>query len=127
MPASRNARAITLAPRSWPSSPGFATRTRIGTGVEGKEDSGIGRRRIPQRDGIPAAAGQSSGVARIVSGETTSLRYGIEEGKRDGEVIQRYFVRGAVPVHRARTGRSAPLRDPGAGGGGGRHGLQPAA
>src|SRR5476651_1645404 len=29
MPASRRARAITLAPRSWPSSPGFATSTRI--------------------------------------------------------------------------------------------------
>src|SRR5450432_2848863 len=29
MPASRRARAITLAPRSWPSRPGFATRTRI--------------------------------------------------------------------------------------------------
>src|ERR1043165_2754789 len=30
MPASRSALAITLAPRSWPSSPGFATTTRIG-------------------------------------------------------------------------------------------------
>src|ERR1700682_2644115 len=30
MPASRSARAITLAPRSCPSSPGFATNTRIG-------------------------------------------------------------------------------------------------
>src|SRR5690348_7260497 len=30
MPASRRARAITLAPRSWPSSPGLATTTRIG-------------------------------------------------------------------------------------------------
>src|SRR5581483_11882107 len=29
MPASRSARAMTLAPRSWPSRPGFATRTRI--------------------------------------------------------------------------------------------------
>ena len=29
MPASRNARAITFAPRSWPSSPGLAIRTRI--------------------------------------------------------------------------------------------------
>ena len=29
MPASRSARAITLAPRSWPSSPGFAMTTRI--------------------------------------------------------------------------------------------------
>src|SRR3990170_1946958 len=30
MPASRRARAITLAPRSWPSSPGLATSTRMG-------------------------------------------------------------------------------------------------
>src|SRR5829696_6555972 len=29
IPASRSARAMTFAPRSWPSSPGFATRTRI--------------------------------------------------------------------------------------------------
>src|SRR5882762_11849030 len=29
MPASRNARAMTLAPRSWPSSPGLAINTRI--------------------------------------------------------------------------------------------------
>src|SRR5579864_3805784 len=29
MPASRRARAITLAPRSWPSRPGLATSTRI--------------------------------------------------------------------------------------------------
>src|SRR6185369_582153 len=29
MPASRSARAMTLAPRSWPSSPGLATRTLI--------------------------------------------------------------------------------------------------
>src|SRR3989304_3078922 len=29
MPASRSARAITFAPRSWPSRPGFAIRTRI--------------------------------------------------------------------------------------------------
>ena len=30
MPASRNARATILAPRSWPSRPTFATSTRIG-------------------------------------------------------------------------------------------------
>src|SRR6266508_151342 len=29
IPASRSARAITLAPRSWPSRPGLATKTRI--------------------------------------------------------------------------------------------------
>src|ERR1700728_1549799 len=48
MPASRSARAITLAPRACPSRPGLATRTRIGARVRGREDSGIGRRRIPQ-------------------------------------------------------------------------------
>src|SRR5215472_10741876 len=30
IPASRSARAMTLAPRSWPSRPGLAIRTRIG-------------------------------------------------------------------------------------------------
>ncbi len=30
MPASRSAAATTLAPRSWPSSPGLATSTRMG-------------------------------------------------------------------------------------------------
>src|SRR5207302_3273083 len=36
MPASRRARAITLAPRSWPSRPGLATRTRIfGSAIAG--------------------------------------------------------------------------------------------
>src|ERR1700730_1750274 len=33
MPASRRARAITFAPRSWPSSPGLATSTRMGCGM----------------------------------------------------------------------------------------------
>src|SRR5579862_4885254 len=33
MPASRSAAATTLAPRSWPSSPGFATSTRIGLDI----------------------------------------------------------------------------------------------
>src|SRR5579875_3193210 len=33
MPASRSARATILAPRSWPSRPGLATRTRMGLAV----------------------------------------------------------------------------------------------
>src|SRR4051812_45351756 len=33
MPASRSARAITLAPRSWPSRPGLAITTRSGRGI----------------------------------------------------------------------------------------------
>src|SRR5437660_2655649 len=36
MPASRRARAITFAPRSWPSRPGLAINTRIGrSGIRG--------------------------------------------------------------------------------------------
>src|SRR4051812_12230425 len=33
MPASRSARAITFAPRSWPSRPGLAITTRSGRGI----------------------------------------------------------------------------------------------
>src|SRR2546430_14795651 len=40
IPASRSAAATTLAPRSWPSSPGFATRTRTGRLVAGRAISG---------------------------------------------------------------------------------------
>src|ERR1700721_340530 len=40
MPASRSARAMTLAPRSWPSRPGLATSTRIGR-VAGFSASGM--------------------------------------------------------------------------------------
>src|SRR5215210_7995966 len=36
MPASRRARAMIFAPRSWPSSPGFAITTRIFLGKVGK-------------------------------------------------------------------------------------------
>src|ERR1700733_10877350 len=35
-PASRSARAMTFAPRSWPSSPGFATTTRYGRIIEAR-------------------------------------------------------------------------------------------
>src|SRR5438105_14307738 len=34
IPASRRARAITLAPRSWPSKPGLATSTRMGADMK---------------------------------------------------------------------------------------------
>src|SRR5579864_2526174 len=49
MPASRNARAITLAPRSWPSSPGLATNTRIGLFIQSdRARFPIGAEHIPQ-------------------------------------------------------------------------------
>src|SRR3954469_10495896 len=40
MPASRRARAIILAPRSWPSRPGFAMTTRILRAIPGEYTSG---------------------------------------------------------------------------------------
>src|SRR5580704_10303175 len=49
MPASRNARAITLAPRSCPSSPGLATNTRIGLFIQSdRARFPIGAEHIPQ-------------------------------------------------------------------------------
>src|SRR5580704_82637 len=55
MPASRSARAMILAPRSWPSRPGLATTTRIffslaagigGAGIVGLVVSGVGTGRL---------------------------------------------------------------------------------
>src|SRR6267378_6412419 len=50
MPASRSARATTFAPRSWPSSPGFAIRTRIffAIGITSVEE-----RLLPDAEGLP--------------------------------------------------------------------------
>src|SRR6267378_5959944 len=50
MPASRSARATTFAPRSWPSSPGFAMRTRIffAIGITSVEE-----RLLPNAEGLP--------------------------------------------------------------------------
>src|SRR6267143_2399714 len=50
IPASRNARATTFAPRSWPSKPGFAMRTRIffGIGITSIEE-----RLLPDAEGLP--------------------------------------------------------------------------
>src|SRR5437868_3528831 len=41
MPASRSAAAITRAPRSWPSRPGFATRTRILRSIRSEPRRGL--------------------------------------------------------------------------------------
>src|SRR4051812_42650475 len=49
MPASRRARAIIFAPRSWPSSPGLAIKTRIFFGDIRHENTAISVRRIAPR------------------------------------------------------------------------------
>src|ERR1700693_393715 len=75
MPASRSARAITFAPRSCPSSPGFAINTRIGLSAipfssRGEfinpQESG-GRLRTAE-DPVVAAAGGAAAVA-VAGGE----------------------------------------------------------
>src|ERR687886_804420 len=49
IPASRSAAATTLAPRSWPSRPGLATRTRIGRCIA------VGTECAPASARVPAA------------------------------------------------------------------------
>src|SRR6267143_1905059 len=65
MPASRNARATTLAPRSWPSSPGFAIRTRIffAIGITSVEE-----RLLPYPEGL------SHDVADLAKGRLGAYR-----------------------------------------------------
>src|SRR5688500_14166550 len=54
MPASRSARAITFAPRSWPSSPGLAMTTRMGRSVIHGNSTAFGIR--PSAFGIRPSA-----------------------------------------------------------------------
>src|ERR1700753_2406826 len=79
MPASRNARAITLAPRSCPSRPGLATSTRIGARSEGGMDSGIGRRRISQPACRPdAVAHRLTGERHLFGMRTNGARSAVK-------------------------------------------------
>src|ERR1700756_1819625 len=79
MPASRSARAMTLAPRSWPSRPGLATSTRIGTRSEGRTDSSIGRRRISQPACRPdAVAHRLAGERHLFGMRSNGARSAVE-------------------------------------------------
>src|SRR5262245_28131594 len=62
MPASRNARAMTLAPRSWPSSPGLATSTRILRSAGIRVDST--KRRFHRRDTDKSVLSEIPSAAR---------------------------------------------------------------
>src|SRR5689334_20062312 len=63
-PASRSARAMTLAPRSWPSRPGFATTTRYGrcTARNTRQVPSTQRKPVPRRRTAYAAATAIAGV-----------------------------------------------------------------
>src|SRR5581483_9574754 len=101
MPASRSARATTLAPRSWPSSPGLATRTRIGGALDGLSavvisrgcarqnlgGCGLGQRSGMTRDGRHCALGRErhmpsvplTGAALVQLDQHTSRTPGMDE------------------------------------------------
>src|SRR5437763_1605748 len=63
MPASRRARATTLTPRSWPSSPTLARTTRIGTGVDMADALLVRGRASPSSYAHPAV--RSPGTGRL--------------------------------------------------------------
>src|SRR5579864_951033 len=113
MPASRNARAITLAPRSWPSSPGLATSTRIFRSEAIWKDS-IKRRRgdqvlycayesIPKRSEDRYLLAHRSGAyaRRPPDKNRTSHPVLVEPGLKDklmgGDLRQAYSLRS--PTH----------------------------
>src|SRR5512136_114609 len=90
IPASRRARAITLAPRSWPSRPGLAMSTRIFLGnVDTSVEEGL----------LPDAEGLTHDAAHLAEGRTGPHRVD-DEGHRVrvalAPLAQR--VQGALPL-----------------------------
>src|ERR1700694_3847156 len=87
MPASRSARAMILAPRSWPSRPGLATTTRILLWVlEAVEDMAAGALSIGL--GRPGASGagrapRGSGGQALGGGEASGARGAATAGAHD--------------------------------------------
>src|ERR671927_10300 len=79
MPASRRARAMILAPRSWPSRPGLATTTRIFWLVLGAD---IGGGRAPSIAGAPERLGLL--VAAVVRARDRAAR----RAARDHHVVR---------------------------------------
>src|SRR3981081_3370938 len=88
MPASRSARAMIFAPRSWPSRPGLATTTRIlfwladadmagGAGADGRRDpSGA------HDDGVAvSAAGTDGGAAEAAAAAAQLMHQGGEDAR----------------------------------------------
>src|SRR4051794_27006859 len=78
MPASRSARATTLAPRSCPSSPGLATTIRSGTAtsLHGVTSTRVGR----QSAAGDVAKGPIGGRAALRAGHPISPRDGTDSG-----------------------------------------------
>src|SRR6185312_2226893 len=96
MPASRSARATTLAPRSCPSSPGLATTTRMRPLIEPRvtpaaRHGGAQRKLAPQR---PLIAGAADRLARQTG------RWPIQpDVLRNGALLAHVALRYLPPVH----------------------------
>ena len=113
MPASRSARAMTLAPRSWPSSPGFAMTTRILPAI----DPIVGRS-VPRRG--RAQATPSSTLSSPVTDRTDPYEIiGVRRDASLAEIRISYRTEHADPRarafrqrqrHRARGSRAASQR-----------------
>src|SRR5581483_10187997 len=112
MPASRSARAMTLAPRSWPSRPGFAMTTlsffaMMCHGVGSRFPAGAenGSRPLDDRDFLVFAPDFAQGVAhfadrRVGAHCLENRRHQVLAGPR----------RGPEPVERARDGAVVAAR-----------------
>src|SRR2546428_10157722 len=91
IPASRRARAMILAPRSWPSRPGLATTTRIffcAVGadiVEGRPAGGRGGgdSKATKNEGA-RRSGPLEGASRVVAGLTDDLERHLHARRVDG-------------------------------------------
>src|SRR5437868_11583490 len=66
-PASRNARAITLAPRSWPSRPGLATTTRYG------RCTARNTRRVPPAQPKPSGRRTAAAAVTAIAGVVVAI------------------------------------------------------
>src|SRR6185437_3512386 len=93
MPASRKARAMILAPRSWPSSPGLATTTRIlpfggasADTVSDLQDDGVA---LPAAGADRGAAVAAAAPAQLVDERADDARAGSADrvSERDGATV----------------------------------------
>src|SRR5512133_3623902 len=91
MPASRSAAATTLAPRSCPSRPGFATSTRIGriNDWSGASDGAENWRRSPSKLALAASAGQRTGDRGLARDEQHLARSTLQRSRR--KALERLF------------------------------------
>src|SRR5450759_4806961 len=96
IPASRSAAAITFAPRSWPSRPGFATRMRMG---RGRSAPVIGAFLLRGSPGSDKLAAQGRDVRAGATVAVTISAEGVEEDRLDAGAPRAHHVHGVEVAH----------------------------